>query len=67
MNYIDPKIKSVELQTIKRGSYKVVYTWKNNKVGSVSFSTKKDAQYYYNWITGNPKHNLHKINKELGL
>ena len=65
--YIDKDITSVELQTIKRGSHKVYVKWNNQEISSVCFSTKKEAQYYYNWITGNPSHPIHKHNKTLGL
>ena len=67
MTYIDENITSVELQTIKRGSYKVLVNWNTNEQSSISFSNKKDAQYYYDWVTGNPNHPIHKNNFELGL
>ena len=67
MTYIDENITSVELQTIKRGSYKVLVNWNTNEQSSISFSNKKDAQYYYDWVTGNPNHPIHKSNFELGL
>lgn len=67
MNYIDPNIVSVELTTIKRGSHKVLVNWNTNEQSSVSFSNKKDAQYYYDWVTGNPNHPIHKNNVEFGL
>ena len=67
MKYIDPNIVSVELTTIKRGSHKVLVNWNTNEQSSVSFSNKKDAQYYYDWVTGNPNHPIHKNNFEFGL
>ena len=67
MTYIDENITSVELHTIKRGSYKVLVNWNTNEQSSISFSNKKDAQYYYDWVTGNPNHPIHKNNFELGL
>lgn len=65
--FIDPEIVSVELQTIKRGSHKVFVNWNTQQTSSITFSSKKDAQYYYDWITCSPKHPLHKLNKEFGL
>ena len=67
MTYIDENITSVELQTINRGSHKVLVNWNTNEQSSVSFSNKKDAKNYYDWITLNPNHPIHKNNLELGL
>lgn len=60
MTYIDSKIKSVELLTIKRGSHKVLVNWVSGDVSSIAFSNKKDAQYYINWVSNVPTHPIHK-------
>ena len=65
--YIDKDIASVELVKMKRGSYVVSVKWENTAISQVFFSNQKDAKYYYNWITGNPSHPIHKHNKTLGL
>ena len=62
--FIDAEIKSVELSSIARGNNPVEITWKSGEVSVIRFSTKKEAKYYYDWITGNPKHPIHKNNKE---
>lgn len=62
MTYIDENIKSVELQTIKSGSHKVLVNWNTNEQSSISFSNKKDAEYYIKWISNDPTHPIHKNN-----
>jgi hypothetical protein len=63
--FIDTQIKSVELVNISRGKWQVKIFWNNtDEIASVFYSNKKDAKYYYDWITGNPKHPLHIIAKE---
>jgi hypothetical protein len=66
--FIDTQIKSVELVNISRGKWKVQITWNTtDEISNVFYSNKKDAKYYYDWITNNPKHPIHQNNKELGL
>ena len=62
MTYIDSNIKSVELLTIKRGSHKVLINWVSGDVSSISFSNKKDAEYYIKWLSNDPTHPIHKSN-----
>lgn len=57
---LDPKIKSVELTSIGRGNHDIEITYQNGGVIVSRFSTKKEAKEYYDWITNNPKHSLHK-------
>ena len=61
------KIVKVENLHIKRGENRIVITWNTGEVGSIFFSTKIQAKYYYDWITGNPKHPIHKNNEEFSL
>jgi len=67
MNYIDQNIVSVELSTIKRGLHKVFVNWNTKEQSSITFSTKKEAKYYYDYVTGNPNHPIHKNNREFGF
>jgi len=61
-SYVDKDIKNVEIQTIKRGLYKVVISWLSTvEQASVTFYTKKEAVSYYKWLTMNPSHPIHKI------
>jgi hypothetical protein len=64
MNYIDNNIKSVELQTIKRGSHKVLVHWKSGETGSIHFTNKIKAKSYIDFLTLNPNSPIHKARKE---
>jgi hypothetical protein len=61
------KIVKVENLHIKRGKNQIVITWNTGEVSSIFFSSKKEAKYYYDWVTNNPKHPIHQNNKEFSL
>lgn len=66
-NFIDPQIQDVVLESKTRGCV-VTVKWNNSTEESkIHFSTKKEGKYYYDWVTGNPNHPVHKNNKMFNL
>jgi len=52
---IDKEIKSVELVTIKKGLHKVLVNWFSDEQSAITFYTKKEAERYLEWLSGEPK------------
>jgi len=60
MTYINDDIERVEKIHHKRGGEVKVYWKTSTDVSTIKFTTKKETNTYYDWITCNPKHPSHQ-------
>lgn len=66
MTFIDDKIQQVVLEPKTRGAI-VCVKWNSGNTSQIHFKTKKEAKYYFRWVTGDPKHPIHQNHREITM